>query len=207
MQNTMNLPEVIDLSSDEEDCMGDTGAEVVGLSESSFPGSDNVCRKDYSPTETVKQEILEQPSHGADYTKGNPLIMNANKQVQTSIGQLDHRSPMQTTYRDAHESSSGFSQYPVQTGVCRQFWKAGDYEVRSTAKRIIQSITSLYYMPTFIMLSITSLFLTYVQSSVDGMDHVRVHPKFLHSNATSHKWALGAIAELLDNAVDEVTVC
>ncbi|MCD7471490.1 Protein MICRORCHIDIA 7 [Datura stramonium] len=37
-----------------------------------------------------------------------------------------------------------------------------------------------------------------------GMDHVRVHPKFLHSNATSHKWALGAFAELLDNAMDEV---
>jgi hypothetical protein len=36
------------------------------------------------------------------------------------------------------------------------------------------------------------------------MAHVRVHPKFLHSNATSHKWALGAVAELLDNAVDEV---
>ncbi|XP_028090680.1 dormancy-associated protein homolog 3-like [Camellia sinensis] len=28
-------------------------------------------------------------------------------------------------------------------------------------------------------------------------------PSFLHSNATSHKWASGAIAELLDNAVDE----
>lgn len=27
--------------------------------------------------------------------------------------------------------------------------------------------------------------------SASGMDHVRVHPKFLHSNATSHKWALG----------------
>ena len=75
------------------------------------------------------------------------------------------------------------------------------------------------------------------------MDHVRVHPKFLHSNATSHKWALGgkldsflfyiddyicgtdhfvlvycdfikklfvlllfaAFAELLDNALDEVS--
>jgi sensor histidine kinase regulating citrate/malate metabolism len=37
-----------------------------------------------------------------------------------------------------------------------------------------------------------------------SMDHVRVHPKFLHSNATSHKWALGAIAELLDNAIDEI---
>ena len=38
----------------------------------------------------------------------------------------------------------------------------------------------------------------------DGIDHVRVHPKFLHSNATSHKWVLGAVAELLDNAMDEV---
>ncbi|KAG9132279.1 hypothetical protein Leryth_012958, partial [Lithospermum erythrorhizon] len=36
------------------------------------------------------------------------------------------------------------------------------------------------------------------------LEHARVHPKFLHSNATSHKWAFGAIAELLDNAVDEM---
>ncbi|EMS49451.1 hypothetical protein TRIUR3_04353 [Triticum urartu] len=35
-------------------------------------------------------------------------------------------------------------------------------------------------------------------------DRARVHPKFLHTNATSHKWAFGAIAELLDNAVDEI---
>eukprot|EP00258_Populus_trichocarpa_P036150 XP_024452169.1 protein MICRORCHIDIA 7 [Populus trichocarpa] len=67
---------------------------------------------------------------------------------------------------------------PVVRG-CKQFWKAGDYEGGSVA-----------------------------DSSADhsgvGMDHVRVHPKFLHSNATSHKWALGAFAELLDNAVDEV---
>ncbi|OIV93745.1 hypothetical protein TanjilG_07648 [Lupinus angustifolius] len=36
------------------------------------------------------------------------------------------------------------------------------------------------------------------------LDHARVHPKFLHTNATSHKWAFGAIAELVDNAVDEI---
>ncbi|XP_058106764.1 protein MICRORCHIDIA 7-like [Magnolia sinica] len=36
------------------------------------------------------------------------------------------------------------------------------------------------------------------------MDHDGVHPKILHSNATSHKWALGAFAELLDNSLDEV---
>ncbi|KAI5071801.1 hypothetical protein GOP47_0014052 [Adiantum capillus-veneris] len=59
----------------------------------------------------------------------------------------------------------------------RQFWKAGDYEGDSAEKKPHR----------------------------DGMDHVRVHPKFLHSNATSHKWALGAIAELLDNALDEVS--
>ncbi|KAG7555083.1 Histidine kinase/HSP90-like ATPase superfamily [Arabidopsis suecica] len=34
---------------------------------------------------------------------------------------------------------------------------------------------------------------------------VRVHPQFLHANATSHKWALGALAELLDNSLDEVS--
>ncbi|KAK4402604.1 protein MICRORCHIDIA 7 [Sesamum angolense] len=60
---------------------------------------------------------------------------------------------------------------------CKQFWKAGDYEGCRDAGGEV---------------------------SVADMDHVRVHPKFLHSNATSHKWALGAFAELLDNALDEV---
>ncbi|XP_066373215.1 protein MICRORCHIDIA 6-like [Miscanthus floridulus] len=31
-----------------------------------------------------------------------------------------------------------------------------------------------------------------------------IHPEFLHSNATSHKWPFTAVAELLDNAVDEI---
>ncbi|VFQ93280.1 unnamed protein product [Cuscuta campestris] len=61
---------------------------------------------------------------------------------------------------------------------CKQFWKAGDYE------GTVQSTSS--------------------PSHYVAIDHVRVHPKFLHSNATSHKWALGAFAELLDNALDEV---
>ena len=32
--------------------------------------------------------------------------------------------------------------------------------------------------------------------SAGGMDHVRVHPKFLHSNATVHKWVLGGKAAI-----------
>ncbi|XP_024364057.1 protein MICRORCHIDIA 7 isoform X2 [Physcomitrium patens] len=59
---------------------------------------------------------------------------------------------------------------------CKQFWKAGDYEGQ----------------PAIVM------------QQAGAIDHVRVHPKFLHSNATSHRWALGAVAELVDNAVDEV---
>ncbi|OVA17437.1 hypothetical protein BVC80_1837g256 [Macleaya cordata] len=70
------------------------------------------------------------------------------------------------------------SQLSVFVQSCKQFWKAGDYEGRPSGDSS--------------------------SSSFGGMDHVRVHPKFLHSNATSHKWALGAFAELLDNSLDEV---
>ncbi|CAH8384654.1 unnamed protein product [Eruca vesicaria subsp. sativa] len=65
-----------------------------------------------------------------------------------------------------------------RVGSCKQFWKAGDYEGTPGGGNW--------------------------DLSSGGFDHVRVHPKFLHSNATSHKWALGAFAELLDNALDEV---
>ncbi|XP_010446808.1 PREDICTED: protein MICRORCHIDIA 2-like [Camelina sativa] len=66
---------------------------------------------------------------------------------------------------------------PRETLECRSFWKAGENFVIPTG----------------------------VTPTAPGMlEHARVHPKFLHSNATSHKWAFGAIAELLDNAVDEI---
>ncbi|KAK8685809.1 hypothetical protein V6N13_124843 [Hibiscus sabdariffa] len=59
----------------------------------------------------------------------------------------------------------------------RSFWKAGNYAVGPSSKPAL------------------------LQGS---LEHARVHPKFLHSNATSHKWAFGAIAEIMDNAVDEI---
>ncbi|XP_051120737.1 protein MICRORCHIDIA 2-like [Andrographis paniculata] len=58
------------------------------------------------------------------------------------------------------------------------FWRAGAYETGKNQPSRVQALGEL--------------------------EHARVHPKFLHSNATSHKWAFGAIAELLDNAVDEI---
>ncbi|MED6186326.1 hypothetical protein PIB30_065583 [Stylosanthes scabra] len=67
---------------------------------------------------------------------------------------------------------------PICAGpVTRQFWKAGNYNDGPTSKNVtIQNVKN----------------------------YLHVHPMFLHSNATSHKWAFGAIAELLDNAVDEI---
>jgi hypothetical protein len=33
--------------------------------------------------------------------------------------------------------------------------------------------------------------------------HSMIHPRFLHTNSTSHRWAFSAIAELIDNAQDD----
>ncbi|XP_071686501.1 protein MICRORCHIDIA 6-like [Rutidosis leptorrhynchoides] len=60
--------------------------------------------------------------------------------------------------------------------IVRQFWKAGVYNDELTPKSTTQS----------------------------GSSYLHIHPRFLHSNATSHKWAFGAVAELIDNAVDEI---
>nr|XP_043637700.1 protein MICRORCHIDIA 6-like [Erigeron canadensis]XP_043637701.1 protein MICRORCHIDIA 6-like [Erigeron canadensis] len=73
-------------------------------------------------------------------------------------------------------STSPISSMPV----CRQFWKAGAYDEEAVSAN------------------------THGSSLTSAGSRINIHPKFLHSNATSHKWAFGAIAELLDNAVDEI---
>ncbi|KAI3838049.1 hypothetical protein MKW98_009000 [Papaver atlanticum] len=60
--------------------------------------------------------------------------------------------------------------------LTRQFWEAGIYKNNRSS----------------------------MIASQNGQNHQGVHPKKIHSNATSHKWAFGAIAEMLDNAVDEI---
>ncbi|XP_045789510.1 protein MICRORCHIDIA 6-like [Trifolium pratense] len=62
------------------------------------------------------------------------------------------------------------------TPDCRKFWKAGNYDNGLGSK----------------------------VGSQHAKNYLHVHPLFLHSNATSHKWVFGAIAELLDNAFDEI---
>ncbi|KAF6160526.1 hypothetical protein GIB67_019466 [Kingdonia uniflora] len=80
------------------------------------------------------------------------------------------------TKQSSHTVASSSNQTQNSDLDSRRFWKAGDYNVGPTKS----------------------------SHNGDELEHARVHPKFLHSNATSHKWAFGAIAELLDNAVDEI---
>ncbi|KAF8400013.1 hypothetical protein HHK36_015886 [Tetracentron sinense] len=104
----------------------------------------------------------------------------------------------------------------------KQFWKSGDYEggpavdsasYSGAGNQIVTSKNHFEIYISVVTSVVTLLFsaklaketdLSLSSISAGGMDHVRVHPKFLHSNATSHKWALGAFAELMDNSLDEV---
>lgn len=107
---------------------------------------------------------------------------------QSLRGQINHTIVSGISY-DSYLADRGRSfadgLYPVPTSndahvpLCRQFWKSGEYETGRSLAQVSQGGRS-------------------------GKNRLRIHPKFLHSNATSHKWAFGAIAELLDNALDEV---
>ncbi|XP_059150149.1 MORC family CW-type zinc finger protein 3-like [Physella acuta] len=44
--------------------------------------------------------------------------------------------------------------------------------------------------------------MAFVEHAVDGISMSLVHPRYLHSNSTSHTWAFSAVAELIDNAYD-----
>lgn len=114
---------------------------------------------------------------------------NRHHKTKTTTNPVDDRSS--NALSNGHSSSTILDQGPSpvdDTGaasstsplypapLCRQFWKAGNYNDGIGSK------------VTFL----------------NGKNYLHVHPMFLHSNATSHKWAFGAIAELLDNAFDEV---
>lgn len=121
------------------------------------------------PTSLSRSNYLGQP---VQEIQNSTDTLGINHNVQVNHENTRNMGNMPTvTFSMSNQSG------PVSSkSSFRQFWKAGDYDVRYSQKKSIKG----------------------------GMDHVRVHPKFLHSNATSHKWAFGAIAELLDNAVDEI---
>ncbi|MCD7455970.1 hypothetical protein HAX54_030303 [Datura stramonium] len=127
-----------------------------------------------------------------DDVLGSPLLKKMKVEAALPVGFLDPLPPEERAAwnqslvvgnnniitNNNHKELVVVAQEKVMvSSTNKQFWKAGDYEGIDGG---------------------------FAAGHAAGMDHVRVHPKFLHSNATSHKWALGAFAELLDNAMDEV---
>ncbi|GLT31924.1 hypothetical protein SLA2020_066230 [Shorea laevis] len=130
----------------------------------------------FDPCDSVAQNQTDIPL----VEENDRLWISKNKQEYEESGGRDGCS---TRNCGSHLLDAGGSPAPPALRarpICRQFWKAGNYETGSEMRGLKAS------------------------SNKDGRNHLLVHPMFLHSNATSHKWVFGAIAELTDNAVDEI---
>ncbi|GER43077.1 histidine kinase [Striga asiatica] len=134
-----------------------------------------------SANEHVLKSVKLEQDFGRSHLQQNEVtnFSSALHEESNSLGRRNGSASVldeeQTPARDSSfASTSSISPAPI----CRQFWKAGNYDDRLNLK----------------------------PSSQNSTGYLRIHPKFLHSNATSHKWAFGAMAELLDNSVDEVIV-
>ncbi|KAK7330507.1 hypothetical protein VNO77_24702 [Canavalia gladiata] len=145
-------------------------------------------------------EIMDLSSDDEGGKVSSKADSSLKKQNETNEGQVTahHRPQTHSTrqvFKDNISSNANLTTYHSSSGVlgqrslpvhdpalshspfiCRNFWKAGNYDNALGSKVCLQNADN----------------------------YLHVHPLFLHSNATSHKWAFGAIAELLDNAVDEI---
>ncbi|KAG5626127.1 hypothetical protein H5410_011345 [Solanum commersonii] len=133
-------------------------------------------------TETVKlePELVESSLPQMEYCEADSLPYQKSS---SSGGRQDSTATEQsgTTVLDQDQSPIDDSSLCSTSQICsaplsRQFWRAGNYDEGPATKSTLKK----------------------------GSSFLHIHPKFLHSNATSHKWAFGALAELLDNAVDEI---
>ncbi|KAM0856323.1 hypothetical protein ACQ4PT_049160 [Festuca glaucescens] len=122
-----------------------------------------------------RAEEATQSKH-ADEAAASSTMTEQDASSCLSMSEQAATPSSSSTHHQNHKADALLCSPPIATAVPfpRQFWKAGEYKVAAQA------------------------------SINNGQNCLRINPKFLHSNATSHKWAFGAIAELLDNAVDEV---
>ncbi|KAL5723868.1 hypothetical protein ACHQM5_007210 [Ranunculus cassubicifolius] len=165
--------------------------EVIDLSSDDESGEANLNVVKQEPANGIREAeviaVKQEPGLNSSNIRQKSFNTEDLSQRQTSTSHstwqespangpntLQSNSGVLGQMRSSNGSAFGPKLPPAP--LCRQFWKAGSYDDAQASKSQVQS----------------------------GQNRLRVHPKFLHSNATSHKWAFGAIAELLDNAFDEV---
>ncbi|CAG7866748.1 unnamed protein product [Brassica rapa] len=129
----------------------------------------------YNASINVSQDALVvKPEHR--YGSKGLVLPQDSEENRGSLGAQSSTSVVDQVRTPPEDAGVTSSSTICPAPVCRQFWKAGSYS---------DELSSKSQQPT-------------------GKNYLHVHPMFLHSNATSHKWAFGAVAELLDNAVDEI---
>ncbi|CAL1405244.1 unnamed protein product [Linum trigynum] len=119
-------------------------------------------------------EQVQHQNYTSQYSRQEEF--EDNRIPNTSHGSLTGSTVLEQGQSPVDNAGVSSSTILPPAPLCRQFWKAGNYSDAHGSKVNLQS----------------------------GKTCLHVHPMFLHSNATSHKWAFGAIAELLDNAIDEI---
>lgn len=160
----MSSIDIVDLCSDDEDGQVD---EISIKLEPDCVGGTTQRKYYYKDDPAEHWQSKSQPRKQDSEEKKSSIALSTGQSSNSVLEQ--GQSPVDDT---GISSSSSICPAPL----CRQFWKAGNYEDGLGSKATLQN----------------------------GKNFLHVHPMFLHSNATSHKWAFGAVAELLDNAIDEI---
>ncbi|KAL8140816.1 hypothetical protein V2J09_006837, partial [Rumex salicifolius] len=126
------------------------------------------------------KDVKLEPNSNVDYgllanqSKATRLEENPSSNAPSSS---QSGTSMLDEARSTVDSASPSASPLGPAPICRQFWKSGEYLEENAVSK---------------------------SSTQNNRSYLHVHPKFLHTNATSHKWAFGAFAELLDNAIDEI---
>ncbi|WJX88686.1 hypothetical protein P8452_70746 [Trifolium repens] len=144
----------------------------------------NLCSDDEGEDGVVTVSSVKQHRTNKGLSTGNQKYQShstnqASEETILSSGQSSCRSYTGTSglgFLSVDDAGLSSPQPLSAAPDCRKFWKAGNYDNGLGLK----------------------------VGSQHAKNYLQVHPLFLHSNATSHKWVFGAIAELLDNAVDEI---
>jgi len=130
--------------------------------------------------------------------KTTPSSSKSRRQQPQKQQQQKQQQQQQQQQQDSSSEAIAAPVPAYQSLDCRSFWKAGAYDVGPIASKAPAQGLQFRMCLLFIFL----FFFCYGKCDFDfpifglvwfvgQLEHARVHPKFLHSNATSHKWAFG----------------
>ncbi|KAK7281933.1 hypothetical protein RIF29_10324 [Crotalaria pallida] len=165
----------------------DSVKEKMGTAEIVCLSSDDECEVVLKPVKLesdsitgAKQQYKSNKSSLARHkrSRSHPLRQDSEENISSNAPSTGHSnsSVLEQGLSPVDDTEISYVSPISAAPVCKQFWKAGSYDDGLASKVTVQNTKN----------------------------YLHVHPMFLHSNATSHKWAFGAIAELLDNAIDEI---